>query len=139
MEPTTTAAGGYLFSKGAAALSALFGGLSVSFFYQPSKLHEHGKLAAGAIVGGISVGAGFMLGGIAAKSIGMNFEDIDVALGLGYVIGMLSVGIIAWVANFLEKREKKDILEVVNEVRGKVKAAPATKKVTRRVRAGVKK
>lgn len=138
MEPTTTAAGGYLFSKGAAALSALFGGLSVSFFYQPSKLHEHGKLAAGAIVGGISVGAGFMLGGIAAKSMGMNFEDIDVALGLGYVIGMLSVGLIAWVANFLEKREKKDLLEVFDEVKGKAKPEPV-KKVTRRVRAGVKK
>jgi hypothetical protein len=109
----------FFFSKGAAALTGLCGGLSISLFHQPEKLHAHGKLAAGAIVGGISVSASFALGGLLAKSLGLNFADIDVALGLGYVVGLVSIGLVAWVANFLEKRENKDILEVVQEVRGK--------------------
>lgn len=120
MEATT--ATGYAISKGAAALAGLFGGLSVSFFWQPKRLHQHGKLAAGAIIGGISVSAAFALGGIVARWVGMNFADIDVALGLGYAIGVMCVGVIAWLANFLEKREHKDILEVMREVRGETAA-----------------
>jgi hypothetical protein len=114
---TTTAAGGYLLSKGAATFAALLGALSVSFFYQPKKLHEHGKLAAGAIIGGISVSAAFTLAGIIANQLGVDFTQIDNALGIGYIIGITSVGVIAWVANFLSKREDKDILEVVKEIK----------------------
>jgi hypothetical protein len=131
MEPaTTTAAGGYAISKGAAALAALLGALSVSMFWQPKKLHQHGKLAAGAIIGGISVGAAFALGGLIAKWVGLNFEEIDTALGLGYAIGMMSVGVIAWVANSLERRENHDILEVVEELRGKQGAPKARARKT---------
>jgi hypothetical protein len=114
---TTTAAGGYLISKAAATFAALLGALSVSFFYQPKKLHEHGKLAAGAIIGGISVSAAFTLAGIIANQLGVDFSQVDNALGIGYLIGILSVGVIAWVANFLSKREDKDILEVVKEIK----------------------
>ena len=147
MEPTSTAAGGLVISKGAAAIAALFGGLSVSFFYQPKRLHQFGRLAAGAIIGGISVGASFALAGLLAAQLGLDFNDFDTALGLGYVVGMLSVGVIAWIANFLQKREEKDILEVAQELRGKaapVKRTPAraprqvaktpTKTPTKRVR-----
>lgn len=44
-----------LLSQCLAALAGLFGGLSVSFFWQPKKLHQHGRLAAGVIIGAISV------------------------------------------------------------------------------------
>lgn len=133
MEPATTTAGGYAISKGAATLASLLGALSVSMFWQPKKLHQHGKLAAGAIIGGIAVGAAFALGGLIAKWAGLNFEEIDTALGLGYAIGMLSVGVIAWVANFLEKRESRDILEVADELRGKAaRKAPARKTPARK-------
>lgn len=118
MESSFNSSSGFLFSKGVAALAGLCGGLSVSFFHQPEKLHSHGKLAAGAIVGGVSVSASFALVGLIAKSFGMNFEDIDIALGLGYFVGLMSIGLVAWVANFLERRENNDILEVVQEVRG---------------------
>lgn len=116
MEPSSTEFG-YAISKMAAAMAGLFGGLSVSFFWQPKKLHQHGKLAAGAIIGGMAVSAAFTLGGMIARWLGLNFNDVDTALGLGYIIGILCVGIIAWLANFLERRENKDILEVVQEVR----------------------
>ena len=134
MDPGTTTAGGYAISKGAVSLAALLGALSVSMFWQPKKLHQHGKLAAGAIIGGISVSAAFALGGLIAKWAGLNFEEIDTALGLGYAIGVLSVGVIAWVANFLEKRENRDILEVVQEVRGRAptRRTPARKTPTRK-------
>jgi hypothetical protein len=131
MEPTSTAAGGLVISKGAAAIAALFGGLSVSFFYQPKRLHQFGRLAAGAIIGGISVGASFALAGLIATQVGLDFNDFDTALGIGYVVGMMSVGVIAWIANFLQKREEKDILEVAQELRGKV-AAPIKRTTVRK-------
>lgn len=133
-EPASTAASGYVVSKAATALAGLFGGLSVSFFWQPKRLHQHGKLAAGAIIGGISVASSFSLGGLIANQLGMDFASVDTALGLGFLIGAGSVGVIAWLANFLEKREDKDILEVVQEVRGVAKKRPAKKQPARKAK-----
>lgn len=132
MEPASTSASGYVISKGAAALAGLFGGLSVSFFWQPRRLHQHGKLAAGAIIGGISVASAFSLGGLVARWMGLNFQDVDIALGLGFAIGVMCVGVIAWLANFLEKRENKDILEVVQEVRAAAGSSAKTARKTPR-------
>jgi hypothetical protein len=132
MDPASTTAGGYAISKGAVSLAALLGALSVSMFWQPKKLHQHGKLAAGAMIGGISVGAAFALGGLIAKWVGLNFEEIDTALGLGYAIGVIAVGVIAWVANLLEKYENKDILEVADAFRGKAPAAKTTRRTPAR-------
>ena len=117
MEPTSSTIGGYFISKVALMVSGLFGGLSVAFFYQPSKLREKGKLTAGAIIGSIAVSTAFALGGVIAALMGVSLKDIDIALGLGWVIGLLSVGLVAMVANYLEKREHRDILEVVKEVK----------------------
>jgi hypothetical protein len=69
-------------------------------------------------------------------------KDIDVALGLGWVIGLLSVGLVSWVANYLERREHQDILEVVKEAKdvaqGKEPAPkkPAAKKAPAKKKAG---
>ncbi|PDO83581.1 hypothetical protein [Kosakonia pseudosacchari] len=116
-----------LLSQGLAALAGLFGGLSVSFFWQPKKLHQHGRLAAGVIIGAISVSTTFTLGGFIARWLGMNFKDSDIAMGIGYFVGAISVGMIAWLANFFNRREGHDILQVAGELkraaRG-VKAAP---------------
>jgi hypothetical protein len=133
MEPTATTAGGYFLAKVAAAFAGLIGGLSISFFYQPKKLHQHGKLAAGAIIGSIAVASAFALGGIVAHLLGVNFQNLDIALGIGWVIGIVSVGLVAWVANFLEKRETHDILEVASEVKAAVRGTPkpAAKKTTK--------
>jgi hypothetical protein len=127
MEPTTIGTSSYILSKAAAALAGLFGGLSVSMFWQPKKLHQHGKLFAGAIIGGISVGAAFTMGGMIASFLGLNFKEVDTALGLGYMIGVICVGLIASVANFLENREDKDVLELFDEVKGRVKGTQESK------------
>jgi len=100
-------------------IAGFFGGLSISFFWQPKKLHQHGKLAAGAIIGGISVAAAFALGGVVANQLGVNINEADTALGIGYCIGVLSVGVISLIANFFDKREGQDILQVAQELKGK--------------------
>ncbi|SFT94969.1 hypothetical protein SAMN05192562_103280 [Kosakonia arachidis] len=128
-----------MLSQGLAALAGLFGGLSVSFFWQPKKLHQHGRLAAGVIIGAISVSTTFTLGGFIARWLGMNFKDSDIAMGIGYFIGAISVGMIAWLANFFNRREGQDILQVAGELkraaRG-VKVTPSRRRAPRRPKSG---
>ncbi|WP_312691156.1 hypothetical protein [Kosakonia sp.] len=114
-----------LLSQGLAALAGLFGGLSVSFFWQPKKLHQHGRLAAGVIIGAISVSTTFTLGGFIARWLGMNFKDSDIAMGIGYFVGAISVGMIAWLANFFNRREGHDILQVAGELKRAARGAKA--------------
>lgn len=124
---TATAGTGFVVGKGLSALAGLIGGLSVSVFWQPEKIKQHGKLAAGAIIGGISVGGSFTLGGMVAKYLGMDFADMDTALGIGFMVGVASVGLINFIANFFDNHEKDDILEVtkeVNQARKRVAAKP---------------
>ena len=109
----------YPLGKLLTGIAGFFGGLSISFFWQPKKLHQHGKLAAGAIIGGISVAAAFALGGVVANQLGVNINEADTALGIGYCIGVLSVGVISLIANFFDKREGQDILQVAQELKGK--------------------
>lgn len=119
-----------------AAFAGLFGGLSISFFWQPKKLHQHGRFSAGMIISSISVAATFALGGLVSRWLGMNFNEADNAMGLGYGLGVISVGVIAWLANFFNRREDSDILEVAGELkrvaRGlRKKSEPLPKKAPR--------
>jgi ribosomal protein L12E/L44/L45/RPP1/RPP2 len=87
------------------------------------------------------VGSGVIFGGALAIYLGMNPNDANTALALGGAIGISAVAIISWIANFFDKRKDKDILEVVQEARGKAPAAPEApavpaKKTVRRKRAG---
>lgn len=108
---------GFAVGKAMSAAAGFFGGLSVSFFWQPAKLHKHGRLAAGAIIGGIAVFASTSLGGVIARQLGVDINDPDNALGIGYVIGAMSVGVLSLLANFFDKREGQDLVDVVQEVR----------------------
>jgi hypothetical protein len=112
------------------AIAGFFGGLSLSFFFQPAALHKHGQLTAGMIIGGISVAASFTLGGVVCRSLGLDGNDIDTVMGVGFSIGLLGVGVIGFVGNFFSNREGKDILEVATELRDVKKAAskPTTRK-----------
>lgn len=137
MEPTTTAAGGYAISKGATAVAGLFGSLSMSFLWMPKKFREHSRLAAGAIIGGIGVGAAIAMGGLIIKWFGLDPESLDIALGVGYLVGAASLGVIGWLANFFERTENKDILEVAAELKQATETKRKAKPV-RKVRAGTK-
>ena len=131
----TELASSALLGKLLSGIAGLFGGLSVSFFWQPKKLHQHGKLAAGAIIGGISVGSSFALGGFFANMAGIDLDQSDTALGIGYAIGACSVGVISFLANFFEKREGSDLLEVADELRN---SRRTVKKTVRKKKSGGK-
>lgn len=133
MEPVVTGIS-FAISKIYYGFAALFGGFMVSFFFMPAKLKEYTPVAAGAIIGGISVGAGVIFGGALAVQLGMNPNDANTALAVGGGIGLGAVAIVSWLANFFDKRQNKDILEVVTEIRQATKPAKKTpaKKVVRR-------
>ena len=120
-------------------ISALFGGLVLSFFWKPDRFKQHTPMAAGAIIGGISVGSGVIFGGAVAVWMGMNPNDANTALAVGGAIGLTAVAIVSWIANFFDKRQGKDILEVVKEVQGKPPTEPAKKTPVQRKRAGTPK
>jgi hypothetical protein len=119
MEPTAAVATSFAVSKLYYAIAGLFGGAALAFFWTPAKLSKHGRMAAGAIVGGVSVGSAVIFGGALAVYFGMNPNDANTALAVGGGLGFASIAIISLLANFFEKRENKDLLDVVNEVRGK--------------------
>ena len=130
-DPISGMASSFAIGKALTAIAGFFGGLSVSFFWQPKKLHQYGRLSAGAIIGGIAVGASFTLGGFIATYLGMDINQADSALAIGYIVGVMSVFVLSILVNFFEKKEDKDILEVANDmqktVRG-IKLKPQAKK-----------
>ena len=137
MEPTSTAATGFAVSKIYYGLSSLFGGFMLSFFWMPDRLKKHTPVAAGTIIGGVSVGAGVIFGGFLAVKLGMNPDDANTALAVGGAIGLTAVAIISWIANFFDRRQNKDILEVIQEVKkpaakSVVVKKPAAKKTVKR-------
>ena len=67
--PEPIVGSGFAMGKLYSGVAGFFGGLSVSFFWQPKKLHSYGKLAAGAIIGGISVAAAIAAAAQTIKAI----------------------------------------------------------------------
>ena len=49
--------------------------------------------------------------------MGIDINNSDSSLAVGYVIGVLSVFVLSILVNFFEKREDKDIFEVASDVR----------------------
>jgi hypothetical protein len=111
------AAGGWLVSKLAPALGGLFGGLSLAMFWTPEKLREKGKIASIFIAGGISAMAGFSFTGIVAVQIGIDPQKIDIIIGLSWALGLLSIAVMNWIANYMARREHLDIAEIGREIK----------------------
>jgi zinc transporter ZupT len=120
-DPISGIASSFAVGKALTAIAGFFGGLSVSFFWQPKKLHQYGRLAAGAIIGGIAVGASFTLGGFIASYMGLDINQADSALAIGYVVGVMSVFVLSILVNFFEKKEDKDILEVASDMQKSIR------------------
>lgn len=102
-------------------IAGLFGGIAIAIFWQPKKIKQHGMLGAGAIIGALSFGFSFAFGGIAAHFIGIDLANPDNAMAVGVVIGAIAVGIVSFVAAWLEKREGKDIGEVIKDAKSDIK------------------
>lgn len=128
------AASGWLIEKLAPAIGGLFGGLSLAMFWTPEKLREKGTIASVFIAGGISAMAGFSFTGMTASYLGISGDKIDVVIGLAWLLGLCSVAVMNWIANFMSKREHMDIVEVANEVsktRQRIQRTSPRKRVTR--------
>jgi hypothetical protein len=143
MEPaTTTGAMAYAVSKIPYALAALFTGTVVMFFRKKQTIGSHGKLASAAIIGGACSGGAVIFGGALAVYLGMDPNNVNTGTAIGGAIGLIALGVIVALANFLDKSEGKDILEIAQEIKSGV-SKPVEPKViapkpTRRVKAGVK-
>lgn len=46
------------------------------------------------------MGAAVALGGLAARWLKIDLNQPDITLGLGYILGAMSNGLIVWLANF---------------------------------------
>lgn len=112
----TVVAGGWLVSKLAPAIGGLFGGLSLAMFWTPEKLREKGTVASVFIAGGISAMAGFSFTHGVASYLGIVGDKIDVIIGLAWLLGLCSVAVMNWIANFMSKRENMDIAEIAEEL-----------------------
>ncbi|MCA6951670.1 hypothetical protein [Pectobacterium polaris] len=108
---------GILFSDIIASISGLFGGLSISFFWRPQKLNNYDKFVAALIIIIISISAAFSLVGLIAELLHVNINKVENAIGLGYLVGAISVGLITLIANFFSYRENNDILDVASEIK----------------------
>ena len=112
----TAAAGGWLIGKLAPAIGGLFGGLSLAMFWTPEKLREKGKVASVFIAGGISAMAGFSFTGVVATWLGIPSDKLDMVIGLAWLLGLSSIAIMNWIANYMARREHMDIGEVAEEI-----------------------
>jgi hypothetical protein len=108
---------GWLFEKLMFAVSSCFGAFGLAMFWTPVHLEKHSKLAQGCIIGGIAVGSSFALGGFILLHLGLNPEQIDSVTAVGFVVGVLSVAALNFLGNFFDRREDKDIVEIVSEVK----------------------
>jgi hypothetical protein len=117
-EPVSTSFG---LTKIILGVAGLFGGIAMSIFWQPKKIKQKGMLAAGAIIVALSFGFAFSLGGITARAVGIDLQNPDNAMAVGVAIGAISVGVVSFIANWLSKREDKDIGEVLKDVKSDIK------------------
>ena len=104
----------FLIEKLAPAIGGLFGGLSLAMYWTPEKLQEKGKVASIFIAGGISSMAGFCFTGAAA-------ENLDMLIGLSWILGLCSVAVINWISNYMSNREHMDIKEIADELKRKAR------------------
>jgi hypothetical protein len=118
-------------SKGLMIASGLFGGLSLSFFWQPEKFHKRGAFMAGAMTTAIGMTSTFAIGGAVCSWLGLAVQDIDSVMAVGFAIGLSSVGVIGWISNFFDKREDMDIMQIREEFKkAKVGEKPVRKPVS---------
>src|SRR5690606_36787388 len=108
-------------SEALLACSGLFGGVSSSFFWKPQRLHHHSRFKAGIIFRAISMGVAVALGGLAARWLKIDLNQADITLGLGYILGAMSNGLIVWLAYFFRQHEQRDIFDVASVIKNKVR------------------
>ncbi len=100
------------------ALSGLFGAFALSVFWLPRKIEGRAALAKGVIIGGTGVAVPLVFTGLVLRQLGLDGSDLDTAMPVAFVLGMMALALINWIANAVDKREDADIVDVAREARG---------------------
>lgn len=110
-----------LISKMFSAVAGTAGGIILSLFWLPPPLMKRGEFIGGILIGGIGAFSAATMAGMIANVSGFEPNDVDAALGIGFLVGLISIGVIGFIANFFEKRQSADIMEVASEIKNKIK------------------
>ncbi len=100
---------------------------------------EKGKIASIFIAGGISAMSGFAFTGLVAMQLGIDQQKIDLIIGLSWALGLSSIAIVNWMANFMAKREHLGIDQVAQDLNAMRKGQTPKPPVQRVRRLRVKK
>lgn len=109
-EPTTS----YISAKIASMIGGFFGGAAILTFIRPKTIGE------AFIRGGVSVGTAIIFSSPVLELIGLSNSVENYGMS-GFCVGFFSYSILGMIANFLQKHQNSDIVEVVNDIRGKSK------------------
>lgn len=101
---------GFFTSKIASMIGGLFGGAAILTFIRPKSIHEAFTR------GGISAGSAIIFGVPILEAMGLR-SSWEFQLMAGFCVGFVAYSILGMVANFLAKNEKRDVVEVIQEIR----------------------
>jgi hypothetical protein len=108
-EPTTT----FLASKVASMIGGLMGGATILTFIRPKNIGE------AFIRGGVSVGSSIIFSDPALTYLDIS-HHWENQLMSGFCVGFIAYSVLGMIANFLNKNQNKDIIQVAKETRDDV-------------------
>lgn len=101
---------GFFTSKIASMIGGLFGGAAILTFIRPTTIGEAFTR------GGISAGSAIIFGVPILEAMNLS-TSWEFQLMAGFCVGFVAYSILGMVANFLAKNEKRDVVEVIQEIR----------------------
>ena len=101
---------GFFTTKIASMIGGLFGGAAILTFIRPTSIGEAFTR------GGISAGSAIIFGVPILEAMELR-TTWEFQLMAGFCVGFVAYSILGMVANFLIKNEKRDVVEVVQEIR----------------------
>ena len=105
---------GYITAKFASMIGGLFGGFAILTFIKPKTIKE------AFIRGGVSVGSAMVFTQPLLMILDMS-NNWETQLMGGFCVGFLAYTVLGMVANFLQKNQKNDIVEVAKNVKKSIK------------------
>lgn len=101
---------GFFTSKIASMVGGLFGGAAILTFIRPTTIGEAFTR------GGISAGSAIIFGVPILEAMSMS-TTWEFQLMAGFCVGFVAYSTLGMIANFLVKNEKRDVVEVIQEIR----------------------
>lgn len=121
MEPTTSSSAAFALSKLWLGAGGAVGSGAVGALWQPAALKGYGKVTKGIIIGGIGVATPVVVGGFVMAQFGLDPYSADVGMFVGFCMSLISLLFYVVLTNYFRKHEDKDLFEVVQDARDKVR------------------